>query len=404
MKKHHTFVTFLGRGRLDDTQLGYQTTKYQFPNSKDDPESTSFLGLALVKHFKPDRFVILGTEGSQWSVLVEGLVEPDENQSARDDLFSAEDEKKVTQEMLDGVKELMSKSLGCAIVPLIIPFGKDEEEQYRILDYIADRENVPDGIVSLDLTHGFRHFGMIGFLSAFMLERVRNLEVKNLWYGAWDMAVDGITPVIKLEGLERVRHWINALEKFSVTRNYGVFETLLIKDDRSLEKAAAHLKNAAFHERTTQLFDAQDEIKEFLTKSKLKCKTLPGASGLFQERLLECLKWVDLEPYSKQQAALAREYLTRHDYVRAAIFGWETLVTQECERRGLNPRPRRIRANENPLNGTANPEVCEILRQIRNALAHGDPPRLSKVQKMLEDEQKLYNGLQDAFNTLLPDT
>ena len=402
---HHTFVTFLGRGRLTDDpeDIGYQKTTYQFPN--EHKEETSFFVVALAKQLKPDRVVILGTEGSQWSVLVEeGLAPADENKEVRNKLFEAEIDEKVTQESLNDVRELMSKSIGCKVIPLIIPFGKNEADQYKILDFIADNDNIPDGDVSLDLTHGFRHFGMIGFLSAFMLERVRDLEVKNLWYGAWDMAVDGITPVIKLEGLERVRHWINALEKFSVTRNYGVFETLLIKDDKSLKESAAHLRNAAFHERTTNLFDAEEEIKKFLQKSGLKCKTLQGASGLFQERLLECLKWVDLEPYSKQQAVLAREYLKLRDYVRAAIFGWETLVTQKCERRGLNPRTRGIRANENPLNGTANPEVCEILRQIRNAVTHGTPPDLKAVQEMLEDEQKLYEGLQNAFNRLLPDT
>ena len=401
---YHTFVTFLGRGRLtrdDPENIGYQKTTYQFPNGH--REETSFFVVALAKQLEPNRVVILGTEGSQWSVLVEeGLAPADGNREVRDKLFEAEIDENVTQEMLNDVKRLMSESIGCEVVPLIIPFGRDENQQYKILDYIADSENIPDGTVSLDLTHGFRHFGMIGFLSAFMLERVRRLEVEDLWYGAWDMTVGGITPVIKLEGLERVRHWINALEKFSVTRNYGVFETLLIKDDKSLKEAAAHLKNAAFYERTTQLFDAEEEIKKFLQKSNLKCKSLPGASGLFKERLLECLKWVDLKPYSKQQAALAREYLTRRDYVRAAIFGWETLVTQECERQDLNERNRAIRQEQNPLNRTDNSDARKILNQIRNAVTHGTAPTLETVKIMLKDEQKLYEKLESAFNLLLP--
>ena len=412
MGKNHTLVTFLGRGRFgrDNENPGYEPTTYGFPKSDNFPkgleEKTSFLGLALTKYIEPDQFVILGTEGSQWSVLVEHLASSTaENQAARDELFEAECDERVTQDMLNEIKELMSQSLGCPVVPIIVKFGKIVSEQYEILGHIA--KNVLDGIVSLDLTHSYRHFTMIGFLSAFMLERVRNLKVKDLWYGAYEMTPKegpkkGITPVIRLDGLERVRHWINALEKFSVTRNYGVFETLLIKDDKSLKESAAHLRNAAFHERTTNLFDAEEEIKKFLQKSGLKRKTLQGASGLFKERLLECLKWVDLEPYSKQQAALAREYLKLRDYVRAAIFGWETLVTQECERQRLNPRPRRIREIQNPLTGTSPSEACEILRQIRNALTHGTAPNLKAVQEMLEDEKKLYGGLEDAFNDLLP--
>ena len=86
--------------------------------------------------------------------------------------------------------------------PHLIPFGENSEEQYAILDVVA--EAVPKGAVSFDLTHGFRHLGMVGFLSAFMLERISSLNVRGLWYGALDMTRDGITPVLKLDGLVRV--------------------------------------------------------------------------------------------------------------------------------------------------------------------------------------------------------
>ena len=76
---------------------------------------------------------------------------------------------------------------------------KNESDQYKILDVIA--ENVKEGEVDFDLTHGFRQFWDDGFLSTFMLARVRKLNVNNLWYGALDMTEDGITPVLKLEGL-----------------------------------------------------------------------------------------------------------------------------------------------------------------------------------------------------------
>lgn len=62
---------------------------------------------------------------------------------------------------------------------------------------------MPNGQVSFDLTHGFRHLGMVGFLSAYMLKRVRDLSVRDLWYGALDMSRDGVTPVLRLDGLVR---------------------------------------------------------------------------------------------------------------------------------------------------------------------------------------------------------
>ena len=403
----HTFVTFLGRGRLTDDpeDIGYQKTTYQFPNGHE--EETSFFVVALAKQLTPDRVVILGTEGSQWSVLVEeGLASDNENRELRDELFEAEIEEKVTQEMLNEVRQLMNESIGCEVVPLIIPFGKTEKDQYDILNFIANEDNIPDGDVSLDLTHGFRHFGMIGFLSAFMLERVRNLTVKNLWYGAFDMRQGNITPVFTLDGLDRVRRWMSALERFEATGDYSVFAPLLTEDEVHPD-TTQHLEKAAFYERTTQLFHAEKEIQNFLRKSNLKHKDLQGASGLFQKRLLECLKWVELKPHSKQQGKLARQYLERGDYVRAAIFGWETLVTQECETYNLKSNFYRNRKKQDVparFAGTDNEIACRNLNQIRNAVTHGTEPDSLAVQKMLKDDQELCRGLQAAFNELLPDT
>ena len=97
----------------------------------------------------------------------------------------------------------------------------------------------------MDLTHGFRHFGMIGFLSAFMLERVRDLDVCELWYGARDMTQDGITPVIRLDGLKRVQRWLDAFGHFDATGDYGEFAELLLEDKIPKGKVQS-LKDAAF--------------------------------------------------------------------------------------------------------------------------------------------------------------
>ena len=409
---HHTFVTFLGRGRLtnDPEAIGYRKTTYQFPNGAE--EKTSFFGVALAKQIKPNRVVILGTEGSQWSVLVEeGLAHTDENQAVRDELFESEITAKVTQTMLSDATKLMAQSFECEVVPLIIPFGRDESEQYKILDYIADKGNIPDGDVSLDLTHGFRHFGMIGFLSAFMLGRVRNLTVRDLWYGAFDMSQDEVTPVFTLDGLDRVRQWLDALNRFDATGDYRIFGSLLTKDGVDVNKAK-HLENAAFHERTLNLSAAADEIRRF--RPVLESK-LAGASGLFQIKLLERLAWVDLDDLSKQQTKLARQYLKHRDYLRASLFGWEALVTVVCKKQGLDLKDPSIRTDQYqhiqaevqrwPLRNGQKPgdnrEACENLNQIRNALAHGSPPNSRRVQGLLMDEQQLHQTLQSAFDCLL---
>ena len=400
-----TLVTFLGRGR-ENKETGYRSTTYEFPDGSQT--TTAFFGPALAKHIKADRIVILGTKSSQWGVLVENLASAGEEEDARIELMDAETKGEISQDHLDKVVKMMSQTVNREIVPCLIPFGKDESEQYHILDVIA--EHVQEGKVNFDLTHGFRHFGMIGFLSTFMLARVRTLTVENLWYGALDMTQDCITPVLKLEGLDRVRQWLDALNRFDATGNYRVFGQLLIKDGVDEDKAS-HLEKAAFYERTLNLSAAADEIREFRT---VLDSNLPGASGLFQERLAERLTWVDRSTLSEQQAKLARQYWERRDYVRAALFGWESLVTQECDRHGLDHKDFNNRTYEKVHLSVSRWELkdgqkpgdnrvaCEHLNQIRNALAHGTQPASDTVKDMLKDEQKLRQGLEEIFNCLLP--
>ena len=211
----HTLVTMLGKAR-ESKDTGYRETTYRFPDGAED--RTAFFGLALSRHLRPDATVILGTSGSQWSVLVEHLAGEDSaHEEARIRLVDAEAAGTVHQALLDQLKPLVEQAVGGPVSPRLIPFGRDEEEQYRILETVADAGPVK-GSISFDLTHGFRHLGMVGFLSAFMLERVRKLDVRGLWYGALDMTrEDGITPVLKLDGLVRVRRWLDALDRFDAT-------------------------------------------------------------------------------------------------------------------------------------------------------------------------------------------
>lgn len=400
-----TLVTFLGRGR-DDKNTGYQKTTYEFPDGR--KTTTAFFGPALAAHIEADRIIILGTKSSQWGVLVENHATAGQQEEARIELMEAETNSAINQEHLEGVTQLMCSAIRRDIVPCLIPFGKNEQEQYEILDAIA--EHVKTGKVEFDVTHGFRHFSMVGFLSTFMLSRVRDIEIENLWYGANDMRVNDIAPVLKLEGLDRVRQWLDALNRFDATGNYRVFGSLLKKDGVD-PTFTEYLENAAFYERTLNLSAAAKEIEKF--KPVLQ-NQLPGASGLFQERLAERLTWVDQCKLSEQQAKLARQYWSRRDYVRAALFGWESLVTQECENNNIDPNDHNARENQNVLTAVQqwklrdkqipgdNRIACENLNQIRNALAHGTQPTSNKVKEMLKDEDMLREELKKAFDCLLP--
>ena len=396
-----TLVTFLGKGR-ENTQTGYRTATYRFP---DGLRTTSYFGLALSEYLCPECVIILGTRGSQWDLLVENVARTGEEGAARLELIDAVVNARVEQALLDRLTPVLKSGVGRDVRPCLIPYGRDAEEQKAILETIA--RVVPKGEVSFDLTHGFRHLGMVGFLSAFMLERIGKLDVRGLWYGALDMTEDGVTPVLRLDGLTSVQRWIDALDQFEVTGDYAVFAELLAADGVGEDKTRC-LKEASFYERTCNTPDAARKLQSFLPVLE---KPLRGASGLFQVALRGRLDWVRETSLEQHQRRLAYQHLNRGDYLRAAIFGWEALVTKECRTRGYDPEAYRegrepaiedlekeIKADEHP---EWKGEAYWTLKSLRNALAHGLLRRNKRERELLRDPAQLYRQLETSLKRLL---
>ena len=396
----HTAVTILGRARKRDGGAGYEEATYRFPDGT--TYRTAFFGLALARHLQPDEIVILGTTGSLWSVLVEDLAGTSGDDSeARIELIEAEDSGKVEQPLLDRLAPLMGRAMNAVVRPTLVAAARDESEQYAILKAI-DAAVVQNGDLDFDLTHGFRHLGMVGFLSSFMLQGLRRLNVRGLWYGALDMKTpDGAAPVLRLDGLMRVRRWLDALDRFDATGDYGVFAPLLEEDGVPADKAGC-LGAAAFLERTLNVRDAAKKIGTFLP---VLDHPLAGASGLFQRRLAERLRWAQANALSEQQRKLAHLYLSRGDFVRAAMFGWEACVSQVCESRGaLTPefgeeRKKAVKGFESELRaeGGAKASAYRTLKHIRNALAHGTRPP-QHVARALRSAPSLSGALRRSLD------
>lgn len=328
----HALVTFLGRA---DPRVGYRETTYRFPDG--GCCKTNFFGLALAEHLRPDRLVILGTRGSMWGALVEHVAAGSEEEAARLALIEAEAEGAVDQALLDRVSGMLRRAAPCAVAPRLIPFGRTEGEQHAILATISDV--VGRGEVSFDLTHGFRHLGMVGMLSAFLLQRMGRLALRSLWYGALDMKEDGVAPVLRLDGLAAIERWVSALDRFDASGDYGVFAPLLEADGVPADKASC-LEQASFYERTFDLGSAALKLQTF---GMAMMNGLAGASGLFQRQLEERLAWINEKDLSTRQRKLAQQYLSRNDFVRAAVFAWEALVSAKDSSAENGRRARTLR-------------------------------------------------------------
>ena len=397
-----TLVSFLGKSQID-SKTGYRLATYRFPDGVE--RRTPFFGLALREHVVPDRMVLLGTAGSMWDLLVEHVAVTGGGEDARIRLMDAVKAGDVTQALLDELAPLVTQALGLPCALCLIPYGRDAQEQTAILGAIA--QAAPRGRVVIDVTHGFRHLAAVGLTAAFFLERTVKLDVAGVYYGALDMTQDGVTPVLRLDGLAATQEWIDALDHFDANGDYGVFAPLLIRDGVPEDKARC-LGEAAFHERTFNLTDARRKLQTFLGELG---QPLPGVAGLFQKRLADRLDWVRGAGLAEHQRRLAYLYLCRQDFVRAAVFGWESLVTGECEARGLDVndfaagREPAIAALEDEINNGEHPdwkrEAYWNLKNLRNALAHGNPPRAPRYRRIMQEVEKLGGTLDASFKRLL---
>ncbi len=400
---NNTLVTFLGKGRENNT-TGYRRATYRFPDG--NKHTTAFFGLELARFLDVETLAILGTRASQWGVLIENLVSEGNQEELRIRIMDAETEGRITQELLDEATELISASIGVKVVPRLISYGQAEKDQYDILGLVA--EAVPNGGVHFDVTHGFRHLGMVGFESAFMLERVRNLKLQGIWYGALDMMTeDKEAPVVKLDGLVHVRRWVDALDRFDATGDYGVFAPLLERDGVEADKAAC-LAKAAFFERNYNLRDAERALRTFLPSLD---DNLAGASSLFQKKLRERLRWIDQPDYAAKQKKLAFLYLNRDDFVRAAALGWEAFITKECLNRGRDPNQftdeerrgvdieikKEIDNDKHPPHWA---QAYKNLSRVRNALAHATTPADPRMQPILQQRDKLKQIIEQSIQRL----
>jgi CRISPR-associated Csx2 family protein len=395
----HTLVTFLGKGS-GDLRTGYREATYRFPDGK--VCRTSFFGLALAERLGAERLVILGTASSMWGVVVDRGALGNEEDDARFSLMQAEESQGVNQPLLDRLSPPLRRAAGREVVPRLIPFGRTDAEQRDILQAISTV--VEAGTVSFDLTHGFRHLGMVGMLSAFMLERIGRLTVGSLWYGALDMTNEGVTPVLRLDGLNAIQRWVRALDRFDASGDYGVFAPLLEADGIPPDKTRC-LEDAAFYERTLNLSDAARKLRTF-------CDTMPasppGASGLFQRQLRQRLAWIDEQNLSSRQHRLARQYLDRGDFVRAAMFAWEALISRECKGHDHHSWERRKAAAEDIKakfkaadRESAWKHAYRTIHDLRNALAHGVPPENVRSRDLLASPEKLRHALREAIDRLM---
>ena len=395
-------ITLLGKAQKGGD---YREANYLLD---DQTYRTSYFGLALDQHLQSDHLIILGTSGSMWDNLAQQL-----GIDADLALLEAAEKDSITPALLAPLAQAASDKLGKPVTCDLIPYGRSEAEQIATIDHILHYYTKGDRAI-LDVTHGLRHLPMLIQQIANLLPTLRGTSIEGIYYGALDLTRDDATPVLRMDGLQHISAWQNALAAYDYSGNSAALVPIL--NTIGISHATTRLlAQASFAEQTLNLRQYREKIQQFLAALKKEPPT--PLLGLIQPTLHERLKLDPKQRDWEHRFHLATQALHNGDYLRAALYGYEAIFERILDDNHLqhnddyetrkNAVLRYIQSRKADWRDTKSGsrhshtlyDKYEKLRQIRNALTHGERGN-EYITATLNNEDKLRRELADCLDKL----
>lgn len=395
-------ITILGKAQKGGD---YREANYLLD---DQTYRTSYFGLALDQHLQSDHLIILGTSGSMWDNLAQRL-----SIDADLALLEAAEQDSITPDLLAPLAQAASDKLGKPVTCDLIPYGRSEAEQIATIDHILHYYTKGDRAI-LDVTHGLRHLPMLIQQIANLLPTLRGTSIEGIYYGALDLTRDDATPVLRMDGLQHISAWQNALAAYDYSGNSAALVPILNTIGIS-DATTRLLAQASFAEQTHNLRQYREKIQQFLAALKKEPPT--PLLGLIQPTLHERLKLDQKQSDWEHRFHLAAQALHNGDYLRAALYGYEAIFERILDDNHLqhnddyetrkNAVLRYIQSRKADWRDTKSGsrhshtlyDKYEKLRQIRNALTHGERGN-DYITATLNNDDKLRRELADCLDKL----
>lgn len=316
--------------------------------------------------------------------------------------------------LLDRVRHNLERALRTEGVPLrlhlrIIPPARTRNEQLSVLDALSNAVGRGD-VAYLDVTNGFRHLPMLSLLAALHLGVSKQVPVKGVYYGAWEMKDENdVSPVLNLSGIQRLGEAVSALGAYERTGDVSALADALEAGGLPADWAVG-LREGRFFEETGQLARAVAAYRA--TKAKIS-RAGEATAGPLGTEIARALRWSDEPKVADRMFALARWRAERGQLQSALTLGVEAYVTREVERAGGNPDSPsfedRERAKQNlrgagalPRDWTQaqdrlakNPSLkFKLLNDLRNNVVHGMVDHTAElVSWILADRKRMVEVL-----------
>lgn len=285
----------------------------------------------------------------------------EEAETLRLQLIDQVDKKDVQQSLLKQLAPTLAKAWGKSVHLEIIPDGITPQDQIILFSELNEQV-APQSHLILDITHSYRHIPMIMLLVAMQLQQLKGVQVDKVLYGMYDPD-SKFAQVVDMRGLLDIASWAQALITFGKDGDYGVFADLT---DLPI------LREAAFFERTTNPVKARETLQGARTQLKSE-NTDDPIWDYFRPQMLEGFSWIDKRARHHWEAALAKRYIQKGDYLRTILYALESCISQEVYEQKGNPHSFEDRnAARKTLNKKGN-DSYKKLNKLRSAIAHGTP-------------------------------
>ncbi|MGN1393789.1 MAG: TIGR02221 family CRISPR-associated protein [Succinivibrionaceae bacterium] len=401
-KKKLTLITFIGTGsyvkdsatKLAMNSQGYKITNYCLPDNEIINDVT-YLGNALYTKYKPEKYVVIGTNGSDWAYLFntfDKLFDTDSEIVEYFTQFQGTKDKKYDNEHIQLLEDALNKEYGqqCQFVLRTIKDLSEKNDQIEIFKTLESCVDSDDKLI-IDITHSYRYIPFFAFITFEFLHLVKGIGIEKIFYGTFNQNKNEPNPVIDLSYMLDIFDWSIAFSKYDTSKDISHFVDVMEKINDIPSNKIEAIKKFAFYERTIKLSQAKQQIAEVNSITSNDSVYLA-----IEDELKQRIAWSKNHQVYKQMAELSVLYLNNKDFVRSIIYAYEALRNRYTFENCIETMREQDDDKFKNVYKDKYSNYFEQIRLIRNAVAHGVKPS-NLVKKYLNDEEKLYNFLKQAY-------
>ncbi len=250
------------------------------------------------------------------------------------------------------------------LVPVFIPDGHSEADLWTIFDALTGQVDEKDTLI-VDLTNGFRSLPFLSFLAVAYLRIAKRVDVKGVYYGAWDARDQEAnrTPVFNLTPFVTLLDWSIATDRFERFGDAGDLARLLRAEmppgplmgsdeqarslGKSLQKAAEVMEAVSLALRVNRPYEsmeASQKLVDALEQHRAAVESRSRPFALLTDRIQDAYRDFALtEPLDRAnwkrnlaiQLDMVGWYLDKGQVIQAVTLAREWLVSVLVYRLGV---------------------------------------------------------------------